>query len=214
MKKLFYILLFFLTFISFNLIAQEKKKSPAGFGIEAGVGYNSMDIIVLSNTGVDSTVTMNHFWLQPSLRLHYDIRMTAIGLKNNLLLKTLLGYYTFGGKLNPDNYGNSIVIALGSIEAGAGLAFDFNHLFQITPMIKGQYIFSASERFIQVTSKTPIDIKKDFKNFSSNAGLQLRFKYKHFTFGAEGWFGLTSFHKAEIHSAKEKNYRLMIGYEF
>jgi hypothetical protein len=214
MKKHFYISLFFLTFISYPLLAQEKKKAPAGLGIEAGVGFNTMNMTVKAANGNDSAIALNHLWLQPCLRLHYDVKLKQMGEKNTLFLKTFIGYYTFGGKLKPDVNGNSVVVSLGSIEAGVGLTFDINHFFQVTPMIKGQYIFSASKRFIQTASRTPVDMKNNFTGFSSNAGLQARFKYKHFTLGLEGWLGLSDFHRSMVLSAKENNYRLLIGYEF
>jgi hypothetical protein len=200
--------------VSFGANAQETKRSATGFGIEAGVGYNTMNLIVIRTNGSDSLVSLNHFWMQPMLRLHYDIMLKQMGLKNNLFLKVFIGYYTFGGKLKPDESGNTKVLSFGSIEGGAGLCFDINHFFQITPMVKGQYIFSGTERFIGSKPTTPRDVKDITKSFSSNLGLQFRVKLKHITIGAEGWLGLTNFRKSEGKSAKENNYRLLIGYEF
>lgn len=215
MKRKFFIVLLLANILSFSLIAQETKKSYSGFGIEAGVGYNTMQYTLFQRVGGgDSTASLNVFWLQPCIRLHYDIFVKQLGLNNSMKVKPFLGYYTFGGKAKSDNIGNNSILAFGTIEAGVGLAFDIKNLFQITPLIKGQYVFSASKRTTGVPAPPVQDLKSDFKSFSSNIGLQMRFKYKHFTLGAEGWLGLTNFNKKDGKTAKENNYRLLIGYEF
>ena len=214
MKKYLLVSLFILTFFSNPLWAQDKKQSAKGFGIEAGVGYNSMNWLITSHAGNDSSVTLNHFWLQPCLRLHYDIFLRQIGLKSSLKLKPFIGYYTFGGKHKPDDVGNSKILSFGSIEAGIGLAFDINDYLQITPLVKAQYIFSATRRSIGIPTIPAQDLKADFNTLAANAGLQIRYKFRHFTLGAEGWLGLTNFYKPNGRLAKENNYRLLLGYEF
>jgi hypothetical protein len=214
MKKYLLVSVFLLSFISNPLWAQDKKQSAKGFGIEAGVGYNSMNWVITARAGGDSAVTLNHFWLQPCLRLHYDIFLKQIGLKSSLKLKPFVGYYTFGGKLKPDDNGYTKIMAFGSIEAGLGLAIDIKDYLQISPMVKAQYIFSAMRRSIEFNSRPSQDLKADFNTLSANAGLQIRYKYRHFTLGAEAWLGLTNYYKPEGKSAKENNYRLLLGYEF
>jgi hypothetical protein len=214
MKRHVLVALSFLVFISFDLSAQESGKSGAGLGIEAGVGYNSMKYTLNSLLGGDSAATLNTLWLQPCIRLHYDILLMPLGAKSNLKLKPFLGYYTFGGKHPVDNNENNIIIAFSSIEAGTGLTFDINNVIQITPAIKAQYIISAKERHITPNQNgSTDDLKANFRNIAANAGIQVRYKYKHFTIGLEAWMGLNNFNKQKGKTAKENNYRFLIGYE-
>ncbi len=215
MKKQLLLALFFVFILSFQIKAQETHRKVEGIGIEVGVGYNFMKLH-LELTDLDSTATLNNLWMQPSTRIHYDMMLKQIGKKNSLKLKTFLGYYTFGGKTLADAKGNRLILAFGSIEAGAGLTFDFLNRFQLTPLIKAQYIISGKQRhLLKDQSGVPTeDIRTDVQNLSANAGLQFRFKYRHFTLGAEAWIGLNDFYKKDGYSAKENNYRVLIGYEF
>jgi len=159
MKKNLLLLFIFLNILSYPLLAQKKSKTPTGFGIEAGLGYNTTKLTVKKPSGEDTTFSFIHVWFQPSIRLHYDIKLYQMGVNSVLKLKTLLGYYSFGGKLKPDKSGKSEVLTFGSIEAGVGLAFDVYHMFEITPMIKTQYIFSATDHLIISTPTTAKDLK-------------------------------------------------------
>ncbi|HOY30646.1 MAG TPA: outer membrane beta-barrel protein [Bacteroidales bacterium] len=198
-----------------SLIAQETKKTPAGLGIDAGMGYNMMNLSGKTNSGNDTMVHYNRFWIQPCLRLHYDIRIRDFsGSRNSLKIKTFIGYYTFGGKSKKNDIGEYDIVSFSSIEAGAGLAFDLANMFQITPLVKAQYVITATERYIRETSIPASKINDITNLFSYNAGLQFRFRYKHFTVGIEGWYGLADIHKGTDKKAKENNFRLLIGYEF
>ena len=216
MKKYKVLMLLWLCWASLPLFAQEPKNKGAGFGIEAGFGYNYMKYTLTSVAGGDSTAILDAIWVQPCFRLHYDVWLKQLGEKNSLFLKPFLSYYTFGGMQPADANGSKISLSFSSIEAGVGLAFDFIKKFQLTPLVKAQYIISAKERHILANQRgVPTkDIKAGFKEFSTNAGLQFRFRYRHFTIGLEGWLGLTNFNKAEGKTAKENNYRLLLGYEF
>lgn len=201
--------------ISSVAYSQDKKKVPAGLGFEAGMGYNMLTLEGKGLSGADTTVHCNSFWMQPSIRLHYDVKVKDFGLKNNSIkLKTFLGYYTFGGKVKVSEAGEYNILSFASIEAGAGPTFDFMDMFQLTPMFKAQYVVSANERYIRETSRPALNIRELTNLFSYNAGLQFRFKYKHFTVGLEGWYGLADIHKDKDKSAKENNFRLLVGYEF
>jgi hypothetical protein len=215
MKKHFYITLFFISIISYPLIAQETKKSANGFGIEAGVGYNYLKLNYKVANSNDTSALFNNMWVQPCFRIHYDIKIKQLGVKNILKLKSFIGYYTFGGKHLPDVNSNRIILAFSSIEIGAGLSFDFSNRFQISPLLKAQYIVSAKERHL-LSSQLGVpanDIKPDIRDIAANVGLQFRYMYHHFTIGAEAWYGLTNFYKTSGTSAKEINYRVMLGFE-
>jgi len=214
MKKQVLLALFFVCIYSFQIKAQETHRKAEGFGIEVGVGCNTMNIKLRSLSRTDSSVSLTHLWMQPCLRLHYDVVLTKIGNTGRLNLKPFIGYYTFGGKVKPDASGYTEILSFSSIEAGAGITYDIKNLFQITPLIKGQYIIAASERFIRDVSVPSADLKNTTQTFSANAGLQIRFKYHRFTAGAEAWLGLTDFNKSKGSTYKENNYRVLIGYEF
>jgi hypothetical protein len=214
MKKYFCIILLLFSIISRPLSAQETKKKGSGFGIEAGVGYNTMNFTTDSIAGGDSAVSLHHFWLQPCVRVHYDIFLTHLGTNAVLKLKPFLGYYAFGGKQKPDDNGKYSVLSFATIEAGAGVTFDINDMFQITPVLKAAYIISATRRSVGQQAFPPHDIKTNYTAMTASAGLQLRFRIKHITIGAEGWYGLTNFNKAKGKYAKESNYCLLLGYEF
>ncbi len=218
MKKQLYFSLILILLVSCSLFGQEKekKKSGEGFGLEVGVGYNSMLLSLKNPAGKDSMADLTDLWLQPCFRLHYDILLKAIGEKSSFKLKPFIGYYTFGGKHPADINGEKIILAFATIEAGVGLTFDINKWFQVSPLIKAQYIISAKERhLISGQQGVPTtDIRTNYNALASNAGLQIRFRYNHFTVGLEGWMGLTNFNKETGKSAKENNYRLLIGYEF
>lgn len=215
MKKQLLLFLCTVFFCLSSLMAQENKKAPAGLGFEAGMGYNMLTLQGKSLSGNDTTVFYKRFWMQPCIRLHYDIRIKDFsGGKSTLKVKTFLGYYAFGGKAKVSDIGEYDIVSLSSIEAGAGLSFDIIEMVQISPLIKGQYVFAASERYIRETAKPSTDIKEQTNLFSYNAGLQLRFKYKHFTIAAEGWYGLADIHKDKSKTAKENNFRILLGYEF
>ena len=188
-----------------DMKAQETKQKSAGFGIEAGVGYNTMNVTIKKNNGTDSTKSLNQMWMQPCIRVHYDFILKHIGAKNSLKLKPFVGYFTYGGKLKE---GSIRIFSFSAIELGTGLSFDVNNAFQITPLLKGQYIMKVSER-----TNTPQDVTKYFTGFAANVGLQFRFKYKRFTIGGEAWLGLTNCFKTNGNTAKENNYRILIGYE-
>lgn len=196
------------------IFSQEKKNRIEGFGIEAGLGYNTMKIETFTFLGKDTTLKYNRFWMQPCIRLHYDFKIWKMGEKNSMKLKTILGYYSFGGKLKPDTQGNSEIISFGSIELAAGLAFDIGGFLQFTPSLKAQYVFSATSRPIRVNGGIPQrNIMKYTNPLASSAGLQIRYKFRRFTVAAEGWYGLTDLIKDKT-KAGEINYRLMLGYEF
>jgi len=214
MKKQFILFMVIATFCFSSLYAQNTKKAPTGLGIDAGIGYNMMNLEGKTNSGVDTISRYSQFWMQPCLRIHYDINVKNFGQSNSLKVKTFVSYYTFGGKLKKSDIGEFDVVAFSSIEAGAGITFDFVKMFQISPLFKAQYIFSANERYIRETSKPAKDVKSTTNPFCYNAGLQFRFKYKHFTVGIEGWYGLSDIHKDADKTAKENNFRLLVGYEF
>ena len=206
MKNYLISLLFILILITMQVKAQETKQKSAGFGIEAGVGYNTMNVTIKKNNGTDSTKSLNQLWMQPCIRVHYDMVLMRFGSNKSLKLKPFVGYYTYGGKLKESS---TRIFSFSAIELGTGLSLDVNNRFQITPLLKGHYITKVSER-----TKTPQDVTKYFKSFGANVGLQLRFKYKRFTVGGEAWMGLTNCMKTSGNSGKENNYRLLIGYEF
>ncbi len=213
-KKTPYFIVVLLFFV-YSLPAQEVRKTPTGLGIDAGIGYNMFVLHGKTMAGNDSTVFLNRFWMQPCLRLHYDIKIKDFGSGKTILkVKTFLGYYTFGGKAKVSDIGEYDIVSLSSVEAGAGLSFDFIEMVQISPLIKGQYVFTASERYIRETAKPATDIKDQTNLFSYNFGLQLRFKYRYFTVAAEGWYGLADIHKDKNKTAKENNFRILLGYEF
>ena len=206
MKNYLIPLLFILSLTTMNVKAQEKKQKSTGFGIEAGVGYNTMSVTIKQNNGNDSTKSLNQLWMQPCIRVHYDMVLIRFGSNKSLKLKPFIGYYTFGGKLKE---GTTRIFSFSAIELGTGLSFDVSNKFHITPLLKAQYITKVSER-----TKTVQDVTKYFNSFSANVGLQLRFKYKRFTVGGEAWVGLTNCFKTNGNTAKENNYRILIGYEF
>lgn len=214
MKKQFNLFIIIATISISSLTAQTAKKAPTGLGIDAGVGYNMMNLEGTTNSGADTVVRYKLFWVQPCLRIHYDINVKNFGTSNSLKVKTFVGYYTFGGKVKKSDIGEYDIVAFSSIEAGAGITLDFIKMVQVTPMFKAQYVFSANERYIRETSTPAKDVMNITNPFSYNAGLQLRFKYKHFTIGIEGWYGLSDIHKDAGKIAKENNFRLLVGYEF
>ncbi|MEI6123865.1 MAG: hypothetical protein WCQ95_09555 [Bacteroidota bacterium] len=218
MKKLFYFLFVLANSVAVPCLAQktetQAKPKAVGLGIEAGVGYNSMQTTLKLNTGEDSSATLNHFWMQPCIRLHYDIVLKKFGSNNYLKLKPFAGYYTFGGKLKPDQNGNTDIFAFSSLELGTGISIDINNKFQITPLIKAQYLLSAKHRYLRISNIPTSDIKTDYQTLAADAGLQFRFKYHHFTVGAEAWLGISNFSKLPNRTSKENNFRLLIGYEF
>ncbi len=214
MKKRFTLYIAIATFCFSTLNAQNTRKVPTGLGIDAGVGYNMMNLEGKTNSGTDTIVRYNLFWVQPCLRIHYDINVKNFGQSNSLKVKTFISYYTFGGKVKKSDIGEYDIVAFSSIEAGAGITLDFIKMFQVSPLFKAQYVFSANERYIRETSKPAKDVMSITNLFSYNAGLQFRFKYKHFTVGIEGWYGLSDIHKDADKIAKENNFRLLVGYEF
>jgi hypothetical protein len=214
MKKQFILFIVFTSFCFSSLYAQNTKKTPTGLGIDLGIGYNMMTLDGKTNLGVDTTSHYNQFWMQPCLRIHYDINVKNFGQANSLKVKTFIGYYTFGGKLKRSDIDEFDIVAFSSIEAGAGITLDFIKMFQVSPLFKAQYVFSANERYIREKSKPAKDVINTTNVFCYNAGLQFRFKYKHFTVGIEGWYGLSDIHKDANKTAKENNFRLLVGYEF
>jgi len=208
------IFLFSLIFLfSFSSFSQEEKKTPTGLGLEAGMGYNMMTLSGTDSTG-NFVSNFNRFWMQPCLRVHYDIKLKEFGKKNSLKVKVFLGYYTFGGKIKLNDKGEFNILSFASIEGGAGLSIDINNMFQISPLFKAQYVMTATERYIRETSHPSTDVKDITNRFCYNAGMQLRFKYRHFTVGLEGWYGLADIHNKSDKIAKENNFRLLIGFEF
>jgi len=213
-KKTLFLFVAILFFV-YSLPAQQVRKTPTGLGIEAGMGYNIMTRSEKNRSGGDSVNRYNRFWMQPCLRLHYDITVKNFGKSNSLKVKTFLSYYTFGGKFKlPNDKGEYDIYSFASFEAGAGLSVDFNNMFQVSPLIKGHYVFTPLKRYIREITKPADNIKEDVFPFGCNIGVQLRFKYKHFTIGAEGWYGLTDILNSPGYVAKESNFRLMAGYEF
>jgi len=214
MKRTLFTIFLIIGFYTLPAFCQETKKSPAGLGIEMGLGYNMMGLSTKTDSG---TFTTNYrkMWIQPCIRIHYDIKVRDFDTRGNRLkIKTLLSYYTFGGKAEVSDIGEYNIVSFSSLEAGAGLAFEIINMFQLTPMIKGQYVFAANERYIREIRKEPTDIKNQTNLFNYNAGLQFRYRFKHFTIALEGWYGLSDVHKSEAKTARESNYRFLFGYEF
>lgn len=215
MRKKIALFIFIGFFCLSSAFAQETKKTPVGLGIDAGMGYNILVRTEKTQSGDDSVNKYNRFWMQPCLRIHYDINVKNFGKSNSLKIKTFLSYYTFGGKIKlPNDKGEYDILSFASIEAGTGLAIDIVNMFQISPMIKGHYVFSPLKRYIRENSRPADNIKKEIVPFGCNIGLQLRFKYKHFTVGAEGWYGLLDILNSPGYTAKESNFRILTGYEF
>jgi len=214
MNKYFCIFLLLFSIISQPSFAQETKKKGNGFGIVAGAGYNTMNFTINAAKGGDSAVSLHHLWMQPCVRVHYDIYLTRLGTNAILKLKPFLGYYAFGGKQKPADTGNYVIYSFASIEAGGGVAFAIKDMFQITPLLKAGYIMSATRRSMGPHQFSPHDVKTEFTSMEASVGLQLRYYIKHITIGAEAWYGLTNFNKAKGKTARENNYRLLVGYEF
>ncbi len=197
-----------------------------GISIEAGAGYNTAAWKSVDHF-FDTTITFkrNAFSLQPAFRLSYTI---PVGKEDSARLKLtpFVGYYVFGGKSSPDTSGYEDVFLCNSIEAGIIPEYRVWRGLHVGVGFKGQYIFSTKMKhygYFGQADSIPRewgtqDISDLYYSYAFNTGVQVKYRLKHLTFAAEGWFGITnlfSFKSPTIDvRVTENNYRILIGYAF
>jgi hypothetical protein len=221
----------------FLLFAQENKKWYNGVGIEEGIGYNTATLehkytIPMLGT-YDDFEHKTAFWVQPSVRIFYSIALHSFSENKKIKMPIFISYYSFGGKTKnngswgtPDMYQPTTIIDLfRSVEVGINPCIEKNK-FQFGLLLKGQYIFSATERMYMVNIVNPpywkeTDVSNDYKKFAMNTGIKFKWKIiKGFSIAGEAWFGITNlqsyFNNTNENKLRvtENNYRLLLGYEF
>jgi hypothetical protein len=197
-----------------------------GLCIEAGAGYNTMNIASANHYfNTDTSYSRTTFGIQPAIRLSYAFSLSKKD-STRFFLSPFIGYYIFGGKSRTEANGYKDVYKFNSLEAGVIPSMRVYKGLYAGAGVKGQYIFSVQQKYYGILNQ-PDSIPRSWetKNQSDiyyscawNAGVQLKYRVKHFTVAAEGWFGLSNLFSLEsdlvtVHTT-ENNYRVMIGYNF
>ncbi len=201
-------------------------KWHSGFSLEAGAGYNTFEIVSkIYYFNTTTTFRRTAFAVQPTIRLSYRFSLSKKD-STKFLLAPFVGYYIFGGKSSTEVNGYKDVYKFSSIEAGIIPSMQVYKQFYAGGGIKGQYVFSAKQKYYGVlnqpdseprTWKTK-DVSELYYSFACNAGWQLKYRIDKFTIAAEGWYGLSDLFALQIDlvdvRAMENNYRILIGYNF
>lgn len=240
MRTTIFIILIALSSIVSYTFAQGEKKHQNKFGIEEGVGYNTLTFKYtnIGQPGFKSNYAehASNFCVQLNARIFYSISIHTFSnsLHKKLMMPVFIGYYTFGGVQNVSGAGtmdvppsiispNKITTLFRSIETGINPCFEINNI-QIGLLLKAQYILSVKEKFhydnYYKHTIEEMDASSNYKKIAMNTGIKLKYKIKKFSIAAETYFGITNLYDHSTYGddgklrVTENNYRLLLGYEF
>jgi hypothetical protein len=197
-----------------------------GLAIETGAGYNTMSIATANHYfNTDTSYSRTTFGIQPAIRLSYEFALSQKD-STRFFLAPFIGYYIFGGKSRTEANGYKDVYKFNSLEAGIIPSMRVYKGLYAGIGIKGQYIFSVRQKYYGILNQ-PDSVPRTWETrdqsdiyylYAGNAGVQLKYRVKHITIAAEGWFGLSNLFslKSDLVDVRttENNYRIMIGYSF
>ncbi|MGZ6554614.1 MAG: hypothetical protein ACXVDV_18640 [Bacteroidia bacterium] len=206
------------------MYGQDKPRKNYGIGIEIGVGYNNLIYKYDDKTAlnIDTKSNRNAFSIQPSVRVYYVIPGKNVGVS------AFLGYYNFGGNSQKMSNGYKDSYLFRSSEFGIIPHFKVKDILRIGIGFKGQYIFNVEHKYYGYANDPNTIPRKwmtanesaSFAKLSLNAGLNIKYIYKHFSVSLEGWLGISNLNAIYIDQnigvlkVRENNYRFLIGYEF
>jgi hypothetical protein len=217
---------FFINIFITSFIYSQNNCKLSKWSIEAGVGYNTMitSLTYSDNYGNKSKeyFVYDNLWFRPSFRLLYAFTFYQNTDKHiKVMMPIFVGYYTFGSKSKmtfyfPESFILYKINLFRSIENGINPSLETDN-FQLGMMLKYQYVISAKYRVYYDNSHfEEWDERNKWKSWAMNVGFNVKWKFKHFTFGPEMWIGITNLSKNQSNILKttENNYRFMFGYMF
>jgi hypothetical protein len=215
---------FAFSLLSHSSQAQKASSLFQGFSIEIGGGYNQLFWEATEFDGSKIEADRKAFSLMPSVRISYE---TNILRKINL--SSFVGYNEFGGhselhhpysSLDPDvRYKDQIKFK--NVEAGFFGKYPISNI-NIGIGMKVNYHIDFEQRSYYENNPqgqngwNTSDDSFFFKNWSLDAGFRLEYPiFQNFSFGTEGWFGLTDLGKDKYPIfVRQNHFRLLIGYRF
>lgn len=187
------------------------------FGVELGGGHNQFFMQSESPAMHDRT----KFSLMPSVRINVNIPSST-----DFSIYSFVGYNEFGGKDNGEYPAGGVKfnseVKIQALEFGLLGLFNVSN-FRIGLGTKYNHHLNISDRYEYFrgthSSWDPRQYSSFMNNWSLDGGFRVEYELlPQFTFGTEGWFGLTDIANNDAENAgmefRQNHFRLLIGYRF
>ncbi len=190
----------------------------SGFGLEVGGGHNQLFWSAPAQyLSPNSSTTANRTDLSftPTIRVNYKWDIAPW-----LTLSPFIGYSQFGGKdKQPNGYQDqfwfdAIELGLFGLYPVQDFSFGFGMKANYHLKVTGRYFGS----FDQTTSANAywheVDQTDYYTRWSGDAGARASYRYDHFTFSFDAWFGITHLQQGLLSHAtiRENQFRVLVGY--